>query len=69
MSLGCGCESLHSEGETASGDQGSVRFYFFLSWFGFVLKQGLTMQPELAWNSICTSGWPRTHGDPPASAS
>lgn len=32
------------------------------------LRQGLTLQPYLAWNSLCSSGWPYTGSDPPASA-
>ena len=24
--------------------------------------------PGLSWNSVCRSGWPQTHRDPPASA-
>lgn len=33
------------------------------------LRQGLTLQLRLAWNTLCGPGWPQIHGDPPASAS
>lgn len=33
------------------------------------LKQGLTMQPWLAWNSRCRISWLQTSGDSPASVS
>ena len=34
-----------------------------------ILRQDLTMQPWLAWNSLCKPGCLRTHQDPPTSAS
>lgn len=33
------------------------------------MRQGFSVYPWLPWNSCCRPGWPRTHRDPPASAS
>lgn len=54
----------------------SVRFFFFFySWIYryrylcvCVKKGGLFIYPWLAWNLVCTPGWPWIHGSPPDSA-
>jgi hypothetical protein len=40
---------------------------FALLVFNFFLRQGLTMQPWLVWNSLYSQVWPQTHT--PVSAS
>jgi hypothetical protein len=47
-----------------------IFFYFLLFLFLFFvfLRQGLTLKPRMAWNLLCSPGWPQTC-NPPASAS
>ena len=45
----------------------TVNCFFFFFFFGF-LRQGFSVQPWLAWNSLCRQSWPRTQNSP-ASAS
>jgi hypothetical protein len=43
--------------------------YLFIYLFIFVLlRQGLSTEPWLSWNSLCSPGWPQSHRDPSASA-
>jgi hypothetical protein len=43
--------------------------YFYVLITVIIFKQGLIMQPQLAWNLVCRPSWPSTHRNPPASAS
>lgn len=45
----------------------SSYFYFYLFCFGAVLRQALSMQPWLFWNSLCETDWPWTHRSLPVS--
>lgn len=50
--------------ESPDGPPVDVGFTTFFS-----LKQGLTIQPRLAWNSLRRPGYSQTHRDPTAPAS